>query len=349
MPNKEKNLMEDLAETIATEPSLDDILSDAYDKAVSDDDSGPAVDTETQGTEEKKEAATSTDTEQSAGQPTEDDDNMPESEPGAEAATQEYSAPESWTGDSKAKWKELPEWAQAEFSKREGDFTKGIAKHAEGSKFAQNVYALAAQYPHITQGNPLGTFQNALQMMNTLLTGSHDQKAAVLQNLAQYSGTNPTQPQEADKYQDPDVADLRAQLQQMQTKLQQSDQAASNERLIAANKAIAEFEANNEHFKDVKEEVIALFNAAKSMGQQLSLKDAYEKAIWMNPAIREKLTTAANAEAEKKRLTEAKKAAKVAKKTAGTQLDGDSGVTTSAKKESLDETMSRVYDELNPK
>src|SRR5581483_1900921 len=80
------------------------------------------------------------------------------------------------------------------------------------------------------------------------------------------------------------------------------------------------------HFDDVEADMIALANAAIASKQPVpSLSELYEKAVWSNPATREKLLTAQTQAAEAKRIAQEKAKAAAAKK-ASTSVTGAPGL-----------------------
>ena len=83
------------------------------------------------------------------------------------------------------------------------------------------------------------------------------------------------------------------------------------------------------YYEDVKEDMALLL----SQGRAQDLKDAYEKAFWMNPKVREAVQADQLRQAEAKRLNEAKQKAANAKR-ASFDVSG-TGATNTASKQDL--------------
>lgn len=220
------------------------------------------------------------------------------------------SAPSSWTRETASKWAELPAEVRAEIHRRETEYHKGIEQYKQGSQVAQEVQQVFAPYMQNFQQagvHPMQAVNHLLGVENTLRHGSHDQKAQVLAQIARdygvdLGGVRPLPPM------DPQMQALMQQNQQLQqfqqATLQQQQQTALNEiQTFGANPA-------NVHFEAVKGDMATLLTS----GQASSLQDAYDKAVWMRPDIRQTLvqqqrTDAGKQTAEQQRQARAKSAA----------------------------------------
>jgi hypothetical protein len=113
------------------------------------------------------------------------------------------------------------------------------------------------------------------------------------------------------------VAPLQQGFQTLQQQLQQSQQAAEAaeiNRLAAQVQAFAD-DPKNLYFNDVLDDVVELIRVAKGRNQELSLAEAYERAIWASPEVRPLLIKAqADAEASEtaRKAEEQRKAADAA-------------------------------------
>jgi hypothetical protein len=141
----------------------------------------------------------------------------------------------------------------------------------------QNLFATAAALrtaPVAHKGQVIAslinTFGVPLDAINAALPGGQG-----AQSQAGQPGAMP-------EYRDPRVDELMAQLhqaaQQRQQQLQQKSQSE-----------IESFGASHEFFDDVREEMADLLEVATRRGAQLSLEDAYKRAIQLKPDIAEVL------------------------------------------------------------
>lgn len=219
-------------------------------------------------------------------------------------------APSSWTRETAGKWAELPDDVRAEIHKRETDYHKGIEQYRQVAQEYQGVQQAIAPYlPNIQASgvHPLQAINHLLGVEHTLRNGSHEQKAQKLAEIARDYGIDLQGVAPLPQI-DPHVQQLMHQNQQLQNfqhaTIQQQQQAVVSE--------IDAFRENpeNAHFEVVKGDMAALLNS----GQAATLQDAYDKAVWMRPDIRQTLvqqqrTDAQKQAAEQKRRARAQSAA----------------------------------------
>src|SRR5699024_4836666 len=218
-------------------------------------------------------------------------------------------APSSWSKDVASKWDDLPAEVKAEIHKRESDYHKGIEPYRQGAAIAQEMQQTIAPYLQNIQASgvhPLQAISHLLGVEHTLRNGSPQEKAQKVAEIARDYGTDLQQLQPLPPV-DPQTQALIRQNQQLQqfqqTTLQQQNQAVASE--------IEAFRANpeNVHFEAVKDDMAALLQS----GRATDLQDAYDKAVWMRPDIRQTLvqqqrTDAQKQAAEQKRRARAKTA-----------------------------------------
>lgn len=309
-----------------TAPSIDETMAAAYDRSMEE----PAAPVEEP--EETSEIAGGVETEE------------PPVGEVAEPEVPAMDAPVSWTSEAKAKFSELPPWAQAEIQKREQDFEKGYAKHAENSKIGQEFLQIAAPYQALIAaegGTPAKAFTELLNTAAILRLGTQEQKRDLILQTAQQFGVDLGLAQAEPDYQDPQIAELKAEISRLNGafygRQQQEQMAVQNEALQIVQAFAAD--PKNEFYASVKEDMAALLRE----GRAKDMQDAYDKAIWANAETRKVLVDRQRADEEKKRVEDAKKKAAAAKKATPTKLNGaETGTPT--KKKSIDETMAEAYD-----
>jgi hypothetical protein len=113
------------------------------------------------------------------------------------------------------------------------------------------------------------------------------------------------------------VAPLQQGFQTLQQQLQQSQQAEQAAKIATAQREIEAFSADpaNMYFDNVSDAVVALIAQDRQNGGSMSLKDAYDRAVWADPTIRPHLQQAeitARAAEEARKAGEAKAAAEKA-------------------------------------
>lgn len=267
-----------------------------------------------------------------------------------EQTEQAATAPASWTAEAKAKFNELPPDIQSEVIKRERDFEAGLRKNAEAAKLAEAYEGVVAPYKAMIAaegGTPVGAMQDLLNTAYQLRVASPEQKKSLLMGIARDYGIDlgSETKQEEDVFVDPELKATQDRLNQLENYLRQREMEQVTAQQQTVDQQIQSFAADpkHTHFEAVKPEMAALLQA----GRAESLEDAYQKAIWANPEVRSTILAEQQKEAEAKRIAEAKKVAAQAKKQAGANIRSRSTAEAVPRADSIDETMSRVYDEHN--
>jgi hypothetical protein len=331
------------AETTEATPTMEETMSAAYDASM---DEGPVE-------EVAEEVVETEETEAQAEVESDEIEEGEASQEETEEAQAETEAPNSWREDAKAIFKDLPEEAQAEILKREADFEKGIAKHAEKAKQADDFLTAAAPYTAMIAaegGTPAKAFESLLQTAAIFRVGSPQQKADTVRQLIQQFGVdvNLVSPQDEGTatYQDPDLAALKAEIADLKGQLTTQQATEQNQKIQTANQQIEEFAQaeGHEHFDKVRTQMGVLIQS----GQAKGLQDAYDQSLWLVPELREEMLAKQKKAEEDKKTAETKKAVKKAKKAAGTNLKSKGGTGNKpVKKKSIEETMSDAFDRAN--
>lgn len=254
------------------------------------------------------------------------------------------SPPASWSAAGKALWDQLPPDVRAEAHKQERDFqrfqsrTTTEKKQYEGLErvLSPRRNQLAAMY---------GSVDRALEQLFALSDFAQNDPQGFVQYFAQQRGLNLSSfAQPGRQPLDPNIAALQQQMQALngainsfQTQHQQTIQNDVGRQYEAfAN------DPKNIYFEEVKYDMADLLDS----GQAMNFSDAYEKAIWLNPGVREKVLSASRKEAEAKRLKEAEEKAKEAKRVQATNV-ATKGVTgSSPAPKSIDDTIQQTADAL---
>lgn len=206
----------------------------------------------------------------------------------AETPPEVAPAPNTWKKEVAAKWATLPPDVQAEVSRREADFHKGIEGYRAKAQFADSVanvlqpYQQTLKHLEETQGISAEKALDALLSADHKLRyGSPVEKQMYMHQLAQSYGVDLAQqiPQA-----DQQVFTLQQRLQQLETALQNQTQQGAQREQQELNSTIAAFAADpkHSHFESVKGHMSALLQA----GQAKDLADAYEQAVYANPTTR---------------------------------------------------------------
>lgn len=234
----------------------------------------------------------------------------PTTPPAAAVEPAPVKAPQSWKPQVRELAAKLPAEYRPildEVNRREVETNRVMQESAEARKVAQQTYQALAPYEGIARAAGSDAWSwagQALQERAVLQMGSPQQKAQVLARFLAEGGEPLVQavaavldgqaPQAApQQYQQP--VNIQAEVQKvLQAQIQQA-QATKAERDIEAFKA-----TNPEFLADVAQDMIALFETAGRQGRNLTPQEAYDRACWMNPDVREIL--------EKRKTVEAAKA-----------------------------------------
>lgn len=217
-------------------------------------------------------------------------------------------APSSWKPAAQEAWLKAdrgepltPEEARLvaqEVERRESDFHKGVSEFKSHSERAKAYDAAIAPFQQHLQsiGIDAPTAISKLMKADVILrTADPATKSAYFARLAQEYGIDIGQAQQAPQL-DPQtqfvmqqLQDLRQQQQMWQNHIQRQEQ----ERSQAEMQAFAS-KPEHAHFEAVRSDMADLLESGKAN----SLEDAYEKAVWMRPDIRQSLIEQQRKDAE---------------------------------------------------
>lgn len=207
-----------------------------------------------------------------------------------------------------------------EANRRESDFHRGVEEFKTHAQKARAYEAVIAPYQQTFQS--LGV--DAPTAIGALLKADHTlrysdpaTKAQYFQQLAQQYGVNLEQIQNPPQY-DPQTQYLMQQLNELRQTQAQWHNSIQQQEQTRANQELEQFsQAGNAHFEAVRNDMADLLETGKAT----SLQDAYEKAVWMNPDIRQSLIEQQRSEAQKKAMAEAQA---IRAKTAAVSVKGSS-------------------------
>lgn len=232
--------------------------------------------------------------------------------PAAEGLT----PPKTWRPEAASKWATVDPTVQAEIIKREEDVFRGISQYKQAADSWQNVQRAISPYMPAMQQHGIEPVAHIATLMNahqTLALGTAEAKEAMFLQLAQDYGVDLARLDPANRpYEDPQVIALRQNVQRLESQLNgiTTQTAQSKQAEIASQVEGFAADPANEHFADVFEDMAVLLQGSS----KLTLKEAYDKAVWANPVTRGKelarLETERTAEAARK-AEEAKAAAAV--------------------------------------
>lgn len=224
--------------------------------------------------------------------------------------------PNSWRKEVAQHWGALPPEVRAEVERREADFHRGIEQYKEAASVGQLARQIIAPYEDTMRSlglTPDRAISELLAADHRLRFGQPAEKLAYFQQLAQAYGIDMAQAaQYAPAPVDPQVAALQQQVQQLGGYLQQQQLMGQQQERASLDSEIARFASDPAHglFETVRNEMAALLQA----GLAQTLEEAYERAVFANPATRQAVLQqqrTAEREEQAKKAQAAKAAASV--------------------------------------
>jgi hypothetical protein len=208
----------------------------------------------------------------------------------------------------------------AEAERRESDFHRGVSEFKGHSERAKAYDAAIAPYQQHLQrlGVDAPTAINELMQAEvTLRTGDPLTKANYLALLAREYGIDLNQVQQPQNV-DPQTQYLMQQLNELRQNQQMWQNQIQQQEKMKAQQVLQSFSnAEKPHFDAVRNDMADLLETGKAK----TLEEAYTKAIWMRPDIRQTLIDTQIADVQKKALAQAQ-AQRV--KTASVSVKGSS-------------------------
>lgn len=228
-------------------------------------------------------------------------------------------APESWSAAMKQEWAKLPLSIQEEIFKRENDVSKGFKQYGERVKSYEAIDKVlspklqAIQAAGMTGADYIGRLVEAENRLNS-------NPVEAIKWLAQSYGVNLSNLTQEQPQGSPEIEPLRQQLTELSNWKQQQEQATQAQLQQSIQSDIEKFSADpkNEFYGQVKEKMGSLFRA----GEAKDLSDAYEKAIWIVPEVRQIMQARQIDALSKKTAETAATKAKDAVKSAGSVVKG---------------------------
>lgn len=286
-------------------------------------------------------------------------------EPGAAQAAQIIAPPPSWSAPAKAKFAALDPIIQQEVLKRERDIETGKAEwEGKAQKFNAIDEILAPRRSQLAVAGlddvgavrALFAAQDMLQttpvdallylgrtvnvnwnMLVQRLTGHH----VAPQQPGQPQGQPMQQPQPAT---DPRLVQHIQHLTNTVNQQQQERQQATRSQVDQEINVFAADPANL-YFANVKGAMAQIISGEARAGNQITLKDAYERAIWADPTIRPLLITAQGTDQQRAAATAAQAAAARARQASGSLAGSPTpGARQATPKRSITDELSANWD-----
>lgn len=228
--------------------------------------------------------------------------------PAPSAPADEFaSAPSSWKKEMAAHWQALSPEVRQYLRQREEEYTRGVSSYKQGHESWNQLLSpfqqVLQQYPGV---NPVQLAQQTLAGHIALSTAPAEQKLQLAARMLRSYGIDPAQLLgQAGAPQAPAGPDPA-----LMQRLQAIERNLYEEKLSATTKQVESFfaDSKNKYAKDLEGDILQMIQSGKAA----SLEEAYQTALWLNPATRAKVIAdqqkeaaeAAAKEAEKQRKAE---------------------------------------------
>ena len=208
-------------------------------------------------------------------------------------------APQSWRADAREHWNRLPPQVQAEVMRREHETSNVLNQTAEERKIAHAFREAVSPFEAMVRAegsDPLRATAALFKTAYQLRQGSPQSKAQLVAEMVEQYGIDldmldrslaarmsgqPQAPQQQ-QYEKATMQDPR--LDQLLTGLQQIHQQQTYAEAQEANAMVGDFAQTHEFFADVREEMADMIEMAQRRGMEMSMEDAYNRAVHFNPA-----------------------------------------------------------------
>jgi hypothetical protein len=213
-------------------------------------------------------------------------------------------APASWKAGLREYWKTLAPDVQAEIHRREGENAERMRENAALRQHMGRFNQVVEPYRALIEaegGEPLAAFHDYLKAATLLRTGAPNDRAAFVAALVQRYGVPldaldahlaqaiqrgpaatqapaymqpPPLPPQPQQFRDPRLDQLLAHVEQQQ--------------VSGIRNEVTNFKADGKHefFDDVRLTMADVMDAAAKRGIEMSMEDAYQRAIMIEPEVR---------------------------------------------------------------
>ena len=258
-------------------------------------------------------------------------------QPGPKSGPKGDRAPASWKPDIREHWAALPEGVRAEIQRREVEVQRTLQETAEARKTAEAVMKTIAPYEAFIKAensNPLQAIDNLMSTAARLRTGTAPELAQLVAGIVNQFGIGrfgnsfieqldsalAGQAPKVDPQQSAIEQVLNQRLAPVQQMLTQFQQAQLMQQQQVQERAVSEVEqflAQAEFGNDVREDMADILEVAQRRGINMTLQDAYKKAVMMNDNVRSVLTQRAQAQKAQSQTQAAQRARSAAVSVSG--------------------------------
>jgi hypothetical protein len=258
--------------------------------------------------------------------------------------------PFSWTGEMKAKWSSLPPEFRdlAEYAaKRDREQHDAISRAGQQIKAYEPIRGVIERFSETFRRNNLQPADAIARMLVMEQRLGHDAKSAIADiaqayevDLRELTGEGAAAGTQDDVLHQR-LAETRRELAQVKSYLTAQQQSEAQAQEAALARQVADFAKDKPHFEAVRRHMGALM----SVDESLTLDDAYERATYALPDIRNRILNEQRKADEDKRAEDARRKAADARKSAQVNVksSGPAGATPRTIDDTLQDIARRAY------
>lgn len=225
-------------------------------------------------------------------------------------------APASWKPEVREHWTQLPDTVRSEINRREVEVQRTLQESAEARKNYDAVMKTISPYEAFIKAegsNPIQAIDNLMSTAARLRTGTAPELAQLVAGIVNQFGIGRfgnnfiEQLDSALAGQSPQMNHQQSEIEQVlnqrlapvQQMLSQFQQAQVQQQQFAQQQAaneVEQFISQAEFGNDVREDMADILEVAQRRGINMTLQDAYKKAVMMNDNVRSVLTQRSQAQ-----------------------------------------------------
>jgi len=217
-------------------------------------------------------------------------------------------APAGWSAQAREAFGSLPRVVQEDVLRRERDFAVGIQKNAEAGKFGNRVKEVLQPFQAIMQMEGADEIQAIHGLATTaasLRLGTPVEKAKTISNLIRAYGVDiqvlddvlsGSQVNDEDFKIKKLLDEQMAPFKQMMTTINSKRLEQGQQVMQTVDAEIAELERTAEFLNDVRDDVADILELYANRGRTITMKEAYDRAVAMNPELQKIIKSREDAE-----------------------------------------------------
>lgn len=256
-----------------------------------------------------------------------------------EAARPTDKPPNSWKPGAREDWGKIPPAARAEISRRELEIQRELSQTATIRRFSNDLAAIVQPHLPIIQAqktSPLAAIDTLMKTASSLYQGNQEQKSRIVAQIIQDYGIDvrildkvlsqqPIPPQQNGGGGNTNAIPPWAQpIFSFMTNAEAARQQRETDMQTEAAAAVEAAKADMPFLDDLREDVADILEFAAKRGRVVTLEQAYERAVALDPEI-SKIANQRKIAATQRSGTNLDKARKAASTISGSPRGGNSG------------------------